>query len=267
MNHCSQTIPRPNSLILAAHGSQCGRAAKALKLMASRLAKQDLFEQVLTTYHQGQPKFSQILEMISGNSAVVVPVFLSEGYYSKQVLPQQLRQAQGLASMKIWITPVVGTDFRLQKALLKRVEKIMQRFRWTPERTTVVVLGHGTPRSKSSTLTTQKAADFLSCQGACEIVHSAFIDESPSPRAVLEGSNSNYCMVLPFFFGGGEHVDELAQLLELKVSQLGDSAGIAGRDIQGLEYFIDRPIGEDPVMVEIIKNLAQSCDLWVPLEF
>ena len=155
MNHCSQRIPRPNSLILAAHGSQCGRAAKALKLMASRLAKQDLFEQVLTTYHQGQPKFSQILEMISGNSAVVVPVFLSEGYYSKQVLPQQLRQAQGLASMKIWITPVVGTDFRLQKALLKRVEKIMQRFRWTPERTTVVVLGHGTPRSKSSILTTQ----------------------------------------------------------------------------------------------------------------
>ena len=143
----------------------------------------------------------------------------------------------------------------------------MQRFRWTPERTTVVVLGHGTPRSKSSILTTQKAADFLSCQGACEIVHSAFIDESPSPRAVLEGSNSNYCMVLPFFFGGGEHVDELAQLLELKVSQLGDSAAIAGRDIQGLEYFIDRPIGEDPVMVEIIKNLAQSCDLWVPLEF
>lgn len=256
----------PRSLVLAAHGSRCGGAAEALEAIATRLHWRGRFDQVLTAYNQGEPTFEQVPDLISADAAVVVPVFLADGYYSKQVLPRKLQQAKSSSLIDIWLAPVVGSDSRLCLALLTRMGRLIQRLRWDPRRTTVVVLGHGTPRSSSSTLTTREAADFLSKKGPCSIVHSAFLDDSPSPQEVLEGLETDYCMVLPFLFGRGGHSRDLAQLLGLEDRWHSGSSAIAGRDGQGLKYFIDRPLGEDPVMVEIINDLAWSHHAWVRLD-
>ena len=239
---------------------------EALEAIATRLHWRGRFDQVLTAYNQGEPTFEQVPELVLGDAAVVVPVFLAEGYYSKQVLPRKLRQAKRSGLIDIWLAPVVGSDSRLRLALLTRMEKLIHRLGWNPGRTTVVVLGHGTPRSSSSTLTTREAADFLSCKGPCSTVHPAFLDDSPSPQAVLEGVEADHCIVLPFLFGSGGHSGELAKLLGLEDQWHGGSAAIAGRDAQGLEYFIDRPLGEDPVMVDIIDDLAWSRHSWVRLD-
>ncbi len=263
MNRSVQEIPRPRSLVLAAHGSRCGGAARALEEIAAQLRQRDGFDQVLTAYNQGEPAFEQVPELVAGDAVVVVPVFLAEGYYSKQVLPRELRRARRSGSMDIWLTPVVGSDSRLHSTLLRRLVELIQRLGWNPERTTVVVLGHGTPRSSSSTLTAREAASFLSCHGPCKMVQPAFLDDSPSPRAVLEGVDADHCIVLPFLFGSGGHAAELAGLLGLAAGRPGGKRNFRNGM---LEYFIDRPVGDDPVMVEIIDDLAQSRHSWVRLE-
>ena len=113
-----------------------------------------MFQQVLTSYHQGRPAFCEIQERVSEDGAVVVPVFLAEGYYSKKVLPRELLRGPRSRSVELWLTPVVGSDPRLRRALLHRVRELLQRLEWNPQRTAVVVLGHGTPRSSTSSRTT-----------------------------------------------------------------------------------------------------------------
>ena len=256
----------PKSLVLAAHGSRCGGAADALETIAGRFRQFDMFQQVLTSYHQGQPVFGQIPELVSGDSVVVVPVFLAEGYYSKKVLPRELTRAPLSRSIDIWLTPVVGCDSRLRSALLGRVRSRIRQLGWNPERTAVVVLGHGTPRSSTSSRTTHEAAAFLRSEGPCKTVLAAFLDDIPTPREAMQGTDADHCIVLPFLFGSGDHAGELAQLFGLVGPSGCDSAEITGRDSKDREYVIDRPVGEDPVLVEIIEDLVQSPHSWRRLD-
>ena len=258
--------PPPKSLVLAAHGSRCGGAADALERIAGRFQPGDMFQQVLTSYHQGQPAFGEVPQLVSGSSVVVVPVFLAEGYYSKKVLPRELLRAPRSRSIDIWLTPIVGCDVRLRSALLKRVRRLVRRLGWNPERTVVVVLGHGTPRSSTSSRTTCEVAEFLRREGPCKTVHAAFLDDSPTPCEALQGTDADHSLVLPFLFGSGDHACELAQLFGLDGPSGCDSAEIAGRDSKDREYVIDRPVGEDPVLVEIIDDLVQSSRSWKRLD-
>ena len=256
----------PKSLVLAAHGSRCGGAASALRTIAARFEQGDLFQQVLTSFHQGQPGFGQVPGLVSGDGVVVVPVFLAEGYYSRKVLPRELLRAPRSRPIEIWLTPVVGCDSRLPLALLKRVRRLLRRLGWNPERTDVVVLGHGTPRSSTSSRTTHEAAAFLRSEGPCKTVHAAFLDDRPTPREALQRADADHFVVLPLLFGGGDHAGELAQLFGLSGPSGSDFAESTGRDSEGRDYVIDRPVGEDPVLVEIIEDLVQSPRFWKRLD-
>ena len=221
---------------------------------------------MLTSFHQGQPAFGQVPELVSGDGVVVVPVFLAEGYYSRKVLPRELLRAPRSRPIDIWLTPVVGRDSRLRQALLKRVRRLVRRLEWNPEQTAVVVLGHGTPRSATSSRTTHEATVFLRSEGPCKTVHAAFLDDRPTPREALQGTDADHCVILPLLFGSGDHAGELAQLFGLGAPSRGDSAEITGRDSKGRDYVIDRPIGEDPVLAEIIGDLVQSPLSWKRLD-
>ena len=113
----------PKSLVLAAHGSRCGGAASALRKIAARLEKRDLSQQVLTSFHQGQPAFGQVPGLVSGDGVVVVPVFLAEGYYSRKVLPRELLRAPRFRPIDIWLTPVVGCDSRLPSGIVEESQE------------------------------------------------------------------------------------------------------------------------------------------------
>ena len=256
----------PKSLVLAAHGSRCGGAATALRTIAARFEQGDLFQQVLTSFHQGQPGFGQVPGLVSGDGVVVVPVFLAEGYYSRKVLPRELLRAPRSRPIDIWLTPAVGCDSRLPLALLKRVRRLLRRLGWNPERTDVVVLGHGTPRSSTSSRTTHEAAAFLRSEGPCKTVHAAFLDDRPTPREALQRADADHFVVLPLLFGGGDHAGELAQRFGLSGPSGNDFAESTGRDSKGRDYVIDRPVGEDPVLVEIIEDLVQSPRFWKRLD-
>ena len=266
MNQSLQEVQRPNSLVLAAHGSRCGGAAAALERIARRFQQSDLFQQVLTGYHQGQPVFAEVPNLISGDGAVVVPVFLAEGYYSKKVLPRELARAPRSRSIDIWLTPVVGCHSGLSSALLKRVGRRVRQLGWNPERTAVVVLGHGTPRSSTSSQTTREVAALLRRQGSCKTVVSAFLDECPTPREAVRGIDVDHCLVVPFLFGSGDHAGQLARLFDLHGPSGRDSLETTGRDSKDREYVIDRAVGEDPVLVEIIEDLVQSPHSWRRLD-
>ncbi len=221
---------------------------------------------MLTSFHQGLPAFGQVPELVSGDAVVVVPVFLAEGYYSRKVLPRELLRTSRFRPLDIWLTPVVGCDSRLRQALLERVRRLVPRLGWNPERTAVVVLGHGTPRSATSSRTTHEVTAFLRSEGPCKTVHAAFLDERPTPREALQRTDADHCLVLPWLFGGGDHAGELARLFGLGAPWRGDSPESTGRDSEGRDYVIDRPIGEDPVLAEIIGDLARFPAVWKRLD-
>lgn len=250
------------SLILAAHGDRGGGVSQALGEMALKLRDTQGFPQVLTTFHQGSPRFGEVLSLVSVGRAVVVPVFMAEGYYSRHVLPRELRSSLGRA-LEVYITPVVGASERLRAALTSQIRKRCKEMDWKEEETNVIVLGHGTPRAASSRETVLALVSHVE-QGTRCPSGSAFLDDSPSAEEAMEKLEGPNCLVIPFLFGGGGHTTELAGLFRLSSLEQ-QMNGVTGIDPRGRSVLIDRAVGEHSVMIEIISDLASNPELWRPL--
>ena len=246
------------SVVLASHGSRSAELMRALKILAESLRRKGEFPQVLLAYHQGKPTFREVLSLVSSREVVVVPLFMAEGYYSGVVLPRELRKNTNAASFRVHVTSAVGSHWLLHSAMLKRCRKLLERTGWNPERTAVIVLGHGTSRSSTSRLTALQAANYLSFKQVCGAVGAAFLADSPSPEEAVQEVAADHFLILPFLIGGGLHAAEIGEIFALQGDRSSKLGKFLGRDGSGREYLIDRPVGEDPVVEEIIRDLLQQ---------
>ena len=254
------------SVVLASHGSRSDELARALRILAENLRRKGGFPQVLLAYHQGRPAFREVLSLVSRRKVVVVPLFMAEGYYTRVVLPRELRKNTAGAALQVHVTAAVGSHGLLRSAMLKRCRKLLDRTGWNPERTAVIVLGHGTRRSSTSRLTALRAADHLSSKQVFGGVAAAFLADSPSPAEAVRDVTMDHFLILPFLIGGGLHTGEIGEIFLLREDRSSKLRQFLGRDALGRKYLIDRPVGEDPVVEEIIGDLIQQRLGWTLLK-
>ena len=80
------------AVILAAHGSHRDPTANSIVIShAARIRLLQVFDEVFVAFHQGLPSFTSVLDTISADDVVVVPVMTSDGYYCNKILPNALR--------------------------------------------------------------------------------------------------------------------------------------------------------------------------------
>ncbi|TKX53108.1 CbiX/SirB N-terminal domain-containing protein, partial [Halorubrum sp. SP9] len=49
------------------------------------------FDEVRTGFWKEEPHFREVLRTVEGDEIYVVPLFVSEGYFTEQVIPRELR--------------------------------------------------------------------------------------------------------------------------------------------------------------------------------
>jgi sirohydrochlorin cobaltochelatase len=80
------------ALVLAAHGSHLNPGSSAPAFAhADRIRATGAFDEVRETFWKEEPSFREVLRTVAAETVYVVPLFVSEGYFTEEVLPRELR--------------------------------------------------------------------------------------------------------------------------------------------------------------------------------
>jgi len=80
------------ALLIAAHGSHLnpGSSRPAFD-HADRIRARGAFAEVRETFWKEEPAFREALRTVASDEVYVVPLFVSEGYFTEQVIPREFR--------------------------------------------------------------------------------------------------------------------------------------------------------------------------------
>ena len=80
------------ALVLVGHGSTLNAdSASPTYQHADELRQRKMFAQVLESFWKQEPYLSQVLRGVFTKRVFIVPLFISEGYFTEEVIPRELR--------------------------------------------------------------------------------------------------------------------------------------------------------------------------------
>ncbi len=273
------------ALILAAHGSRVMPSTNRLvRECSDRFRHMGLFDEVTAAFHRGEPAFAVVLDHLSADEVTVVPLMSSEGYFSRIVLPRELKKNARYAELRVHQTRPVGTHPGIVPLVARRVRNRMEEHNLQPGSTTLAIVGHGTGRHRRSRVATVGLADALRRLDLCRQVLPAFLDEDPDVATINDRATQANIVVVLFLISRGPHATKdipeavgltlsvedpvacsrsresvCASVLQHGHASIPTCAGMptaAGR-VGGRFIVCDAPVGTDPGIIEIIADLAR----------
>jgi len=250
MNRCA--------LVLAAHGSRIEPLTnRQVRSYVDQISKLGLFGEVTPAFHHGEPSFSTVLDRLTADDVIVVPLMTSEGYFSQTVLPRELAKNRRVGELSLHQTRPLGAHAMMPDLVVRRAMKLTSDWGMRPQAVSLCIVGHGTDRDLRSRETTVELAGLVESRQLFGEVLFAFLDEEPGVETVVERSSGKAIIVVPFMITDGPHATkDTPSRLGLTVADRARPpfAGQVGDRL----VICDAAIGTDPAIVGIIVELAQS---------
>jgi uroporphyrin-III C-methyltransferase len=235
------------ALVIAAHGSRRDPQANALvRKLAESVRARRLFDEVAVAFHQGEPRFSTVLDELSADAVTVVPLFTSAGYYTETVLPRALAQNRRYAELRLRVTPPVGTHPGIAALVARRVSEVLRELEISRDSISLAIVGHGTPKHRESRTATVTLADTLRRRRVAGEVLAAFLDDDPPVDGLLRTATLPHLIVVPFLIGGRHSAVDIPDML-----------GVGSQESRASRLIVDRPLGDYPGLLEIVLDLAR----------
>lgn len=247
-----------SALVLAAHGSNASsNMNEMVGRFAQTIADRNLFDEVTVAFHQGEPTFTTVLDQLSADDIIVVPMMMSAGYYLEVVLPQELNQNKRINEINLRCTLPIGVHPMMGRLVSDRVNDRLRAYKMDKESTTLVIIGHGTPRHPHSRHSTFQLADMLRENKVCNDVLTAFLDDIHEIETVRDRAAHQNILIEPFFIGDGLHTrQDIPRRLGLDVHP--DMTHPLSQSVDEHRIVIDTAIGTDERIIEIILDLANE---------
>ena len=239
------------ALVLVGHGSARNPGTR-LPICANvqRIKALNLFDEVRCGLWKEEPHVSITLDKVKSRDVYVVPFFIADGYYTRNVIPEQMKLSGELTlknGQRIHYTRSVGGHPRFAHLLHQHAVEAGWR---TGD--TLVVLGHGTGRNPASGTNVYLQTERLRRQHPGEDIRTMFIDEAPFVQTIWETSTTPRIVIVPLFIADGWHVTEtIPEDLDLV-----DNRATRG----GRELILTTAVGTDPGLTEVILARVQECD-------
>ncbi len=272
------------AIIILGHGSSFDPAAGAPAYQhAAELRRQFGGVEVREAFWKQEPQIEKVLAEIKAARVLIVPLFISEGYFSEQVIPQRLGfslSGTGEAGRvqrkdsRVWVyCHVVGTHPLMTEVLLSRASEVVKRFPFPrapkPASTTLVIAGHGTEQNANSRMAIERQIELLRERGVYAAVEAVFLDEEPKVARYHELAKTDNVVVVPFFISEGPHVAEDIPMAlgtpERMVKQRREAGQPAWRnptEKQGKRVWYAEPVGTDKRVADIILARAAEGLEW-----
>lgn len=216
------------ALVLVAHGSHLNPDSSTPTYEhADTIRETGVFDEVVTGFWKEEPSFREVLRTVEADEAYVVPLFVSEGYFTEQVLPRELRldewdvadwESDGISAdvatytaedtgQTVHYCGPVGTHHSMTDVIVRRAETVTGDPE-VGEDFSVAVVGHGTNRNENSAKAIEYHADRVRDTGRFEEVQPLYMDEDPEVDDVTDFFETEDIVVVPLFIADGFHTQE-----------------------------------------------------------
>ena len=241
------------ALVIVGHGSHLnGDSSLPVYEHAQRIRSTGEFDEVVECFWKEEPSMRHVLDTVESEDVCVVPAFISEGYFTQQVIPRELGLEGPLTSKggkTVRYAGPLGTFEGMPGVILERTGDLM-RGKEVSGRTALVLLGHGTDLNKNSGGVIYLNAGRIRERGIYDLVEVGFLDQDPEIGIVVEGIDAPNVILIPLFIAEGWHTREtIPEDLDL----VGE---VTPRDEKTIFY--GAPVGTHPSMANLIIARARG---------
>jgi len=262
--------PKPNSaLLIVGHGSTENPDSSTPYFdHAAEIRKRGLFAEVHVCFWKEEPSMREALFMIDAPEVYIVPDFISEGYFTQDVIPREL-QLDGPTTVRdgktLHYTLPVGVHRSMTDLILRRAREVAPDA--APEDTTLIITGHGTGLNENSTKAIRDQADLIAASGAgYKLVTDAYMEEQPFIAEWDKMSETKNVVVVPFFISDGLHsYQDIPVMLGLR-DEIGPAASQAEvfaqnpYNLRDKTLYYSSAIGTEPLLADVILDQIADFD-------
>ncbi|MFP8952213.1 CbiX/SirB N-terminal domain-containing protein [Natrialbaceae archaeon A-arb3/5] len=232
------------ALVIAAHGSHLNPdASDPTYAHADTVRETGAFDEVREAFWKEEPHFREVIRTLESEEVFVVPLFISEGYFTEQVIPRELRledwdpgkwDSDGTDASQVTLEATdvgktihycgpVGTHDAMTDVIVQRAERVTgdpdvgkvsesedseARRSLSDGGVGLAVVGHGTERNENSAKAIEYHTDRIRERDRFDEVKALFMDEEPEVDDVTDFFESDDIVVVPLFIADGYHTQE-----------------------------------------------------------
>jgi sirohydrochlorin cobaltochelatase len=220
---------RDAALVLVGHGSTLNAESSAPTYQhADELRRRGLFAQVLECFWKIEPGIAGVLRGVYAPRVFIVPLFISEGYFTEEVIPRELgfcqngqkdfARVQHRGGQTVHYCGPVGTHDSMTEVILRRAREVVEKHPFPrapkPKETSLFIAGHGTGNNENSRKAIERQVELIRAQGLYADVHPVFMEEDPRVGDCYNLASARNIVMVPFFISDGLHsVEDIPVLL------------------------------------------------------
>jgi len=263
------------ALVIAAHGSHLNAGSSQPTFdHADTIRAVGAFDEVRESFWKEEPSFREVLRTVDAEEVYVVPLFISEGYFTEQVIPRELRlegwdpddwDSDGTSATYTTLTATdtgqtvhycgpVGTHDSMSDVIVRRAESVTG----DPEVGQgfgLAVVGHGTERNENSAKAIEYHADRIRESGRFDEVQALFMDEDPEVDDVTDFFESEDIVVVPLFVADGFHTQEDIPE-DMGLTDDYRTGWDTPADVDGHRIWYSGAVGTEPLMADVVLERA-----------
>jgi len=272
------------ALLIVAHGSHLNpRSSAPAQDHADAIRASGAFDEVREAYWKEEPSLRNALRTVTADEVYVVPLFISEGYFTEQVIPRELRldfeaedwDSDGTSADFVTCRPSdvaktvhycgpVGTHDAMTDVIVRRAETVTGDSE-VGEGVGLAVVGHGTKRNENSAKAVEYHADRVRSRDRFDEVRALFMDEEPEVDDVTDHFASEDIVVVPLFIADGYHTQEDIPA-DMGLTDDGREGYAVPTRVDGHDIWYAGAIGTEPLMADVILERAADAGADVRLD-
>lgn len=261
---------KPHSaLLIVGHGStENPDSSTPYFEHADEIRSRGIFAEVRCCFWKEEPSMREAIHMLDSAEVYVVPDFISEGYFTQEIIPRELRLTGPTTEVggKIfhYCLPV-GVHKSMTEIILRRAAETAPGV--DPAETTLIITGHGTGLNDNSTKAIRDQAGRIAASGAgYAAVLDAFMEEEPLIGNWAEMAATPNVIVVPFFISDGLHsYQDIPVLLGIEAEP---GAAASQREVfrhnphhlRGKTLFYTSAIGTERLLADVILDQVADFD-------
>jgi sirohydrochlorin cobaltochelatase len=268
-------LSKPDSaLVIVGHGSTLNPDSSAPTYEhAEAIIRSGAFREVQCAFWKEEPSFRQVLHSVDCEDVYVVPNFISEGYFTRTVIPRELGLAgpvTRIGQRTVKYCEPVGSHQKMTELLLHRASTIAPGI--PPEKSTLIIVGHGTNLNDNSAAAAKREVERIAAMGIYGEVLNAYMEEAPLIADWDKLATQPNVIVVPFFIADGLHSYEDIPVLLGIASESPGAASASTESVFSKNPYVLRDrtlfyassIGTEPGFADVILDQVAAFDLAHP---
>lgn len=262
-------------LVILGHGTVLNAESAAPVLQhAAELRRRKIFAEVRAAFWKQEPHVKKVLAEITALRVFIVPFFISEGYFSTEIIPKELGFPSVPSTLNSQLSTLhycspVGSHDLMTTVILARAREVVEKFPFPrapkPADSTLLIAGHGTGRNANSRKAVERQAELIRALNLYAEVGAVFMEEAPFIKGCPTLVKTRHLVVVPFFISDGLHAVEDIPVLLGEPERLVKERLAAGQptwrnptERDGKLIWYASSVGTEPLLVEVILQRVRE---------